>query len=275
MILVDKQIREQIRYNNLISKYADSGVFAIGYDLRASQFIQKIDGEEKQFSKYTLLPGDSVFVATIEDIKMPSNIVGRIINKNSRIRQGITIDAPMYQPGHHTKIFVRMTNISKDSIELVEKKSYFSILFEFLNENPEATYSGTFQEEFDYTGLAEYTTEYTKELGKVQASIDEFKEKEKALYANVMTIMSIFIAIFSVINVNLNFAEAKNTIDLMVSVNLVLLGSISALGAIVAYIVNSKKGKWLWLVSIIFFFLTMVLSTGFFDLLILWCKARM
>ena len=43
---------------------------------------------------------------------MPLNVLGRVAEKNSRMRQGLQVDGPHYQPGHITYVFMRVRNIS-------------------------------------------------------------------------------------------------------------------------------------------------------------------
>ena len=56
-----------------------------------------------------LLSGSS----TSELIHLPSTLVARVMLRNSRIRQGLSLDAPLYFPGHSTRVFFRVTNIGQ------------------------------------------------------------------------------------------------------------------------------------------------------------------
>ena len=91
----------------------------IGYDLRVEKIIIKKEnnGKEEKDS-YTLAPGNTVLVSTIENLNMPLNLIGMVIQRNSVMRRGLSIDAPVYQPGHHTKMFLRVTNISNTDIRI-------------------------------------------------------------------------------------------------------------------------------------------------------------
>ena len=127
MVLTDHQIAVQAG-NGLLEHYDPSCITNIGYDLRAEYFVS----ENKKVSRISLKHGESAFVATQENICLPDNMLGRIVLKNSRLRQGLSMDAPVYQPGHHTKVFFRVTNVSGNEIDLQKDGKYVTILFEML-----------------------------------------------------------------------------------------------------------------------------------------------
>ena len=230
MILVDTQIREKIKSCQLIENPIDSNIKSIHYDLRAEKFIEHDSGENHEHSEFELLPQQSIIVATKEIINLSDMMLGRVVGKNSRIREGLLIESPVYQPGHHTRIYFRLTNLSSSSIQLKTDHSYASIMFEQLDSTPNKTYDGTYQREFDYSYLGDYSSEYSKEISAVEKKLDNFKNIEKSIYANVITILTVFIAIFSIINVNIDFAQVGNSKwSNILLFNLCTVGSISLL----------------------------------------------
>lgn len=100
MILCDKQICEY--GNTLIRPFSKDAVQSIAYDLQTESFTNERGKERTEFS---LQPGESVFVRSKEEIKLKADIVGKVILRNSRIRQGLLLTAPVYYPGHNTKVF--------------------------------------------------------------------------------------------------------------------------------------------------------------------------
>lgn len=63
-------------------------------------------------------PGDSAFVECQESVRLPQDLAARVLIRNSRIREGLSLDAPLYFPGHETVIYFRVTNISGSRISL-------------------------------------------------------------------------------------------------------------------------------------------------------------
>ena len=92
MILVDKDIKSYIQEDQLIQAgYQEENLNGISYDLTIG-VICGID--EKENIHYDLRPGETVFVKTKEKLAIPLNILGRIAEKNSRMRQGLKVDVP-------------------------------------------------------------------------------------------------------------------------------------------------------------------------------------
>ena len=107
MILVDKSIKE--RSGEIFCEgYAEKYVNAISYDLH----IKGVICDDALKDSYTLHPGEFIFVQTREMIHMPKDLIGRIGEKNSRIRQGLSVAGPHYYPGHKTYIYLRIQNIT-------------------------------------------------------------------------------------------------------------------------------------------------------------------
>ena len=137
MVIVDHEIADRVKHDSLIDSFDDSCLTNIGYDLRAKQFYVSDKAEER----VTLQPNESAFAESVEIVSMPTDMLGRVALKNSRIRQGLSLDAPVYQPGHKTRIYFRLTNVSADSIELDKGEKYATILFYTLSSVPDNPYS--------------------------------------------------------------------------------------------------------------------------------------
>lgn len=172
MILVDKSIKE--RSGEIFCEgYAEKYVNAISYDLH----IKGVICDDALKDSYTLHPGEFIFVQTREMIHMPKDLIGRIGEKNSRIRQGLSVAGPHYYPGHKTYIYLRIQNITCANITIRENDSIAQIIFEQLESVPEKAYDeqedASFNDEYQYRGLANYRDEYearTEELKKANES---------------------------------------------------------------------------------------------------------
>lgn len=262
MILVDKQIKERIHQDRLLENCQEAHVMNIGYDLVADQFTNQ---KQQSSSHYLLVPGDSVFVRTKESVNMPYDLAAHIVLRNSRIRQGLSLDAPVYQPGHKTRIFFRLTNISKSSIQLKQGDELAAILFEKLENSPDHPYQGTFQDEFDYRGMGTYGPQYSQQMQEIQDKMTDLKDLEKSLYGNVITLMTIFIGIFSLVNLNLTAAtSAAWSMKELLLYNLCVIGGISTLAGLVRILVPDLGKKPLtklyWLIPLLCFGIALALE---------------
>ena len=258
MILVDKEIRVFLHNGSLsdangqtaIYGGTDSRVTNIGYDLGVNGFV--VGGRAEDTAE--LAPGASVFVESAERVYFDHHTCGRVQLKNSRIRMGLTLDAPLYQPGHDTKIFFRLTNLSESTITLTRGELYATLIFEQLHDAPDAPYNGTFQNETDYKGLAGYDA-YNAQIKAIEKKRLDLQTIEKNIYTNVVTILTVFIAVFSLINLNLSLAENAATALDFLTYNFSLLGAVSFLVILLHELLqkHEKKFHLLWLIPSICF----------------------
>lgn len=236
MILADVSIKKM--GESLISPFEASKVGALCYDLTARRFFAE---EGKDVNRYELKPMCSVFVECYETIHVPNNMAGIVILRNSRIRQGLSLTAPVYHPGHKTPVFFRVTNMTSKTIELEEGVGLASIMFEELTEATSQPYNGTFQNEDKYKGMGSYSETYKKEMKEIEDKVESVKHIERGIYSNVLAIMSIFIAAFSIININVTLSQSDLPLMSLVVFNLCTVGSIAFLVGLVTKIVDPHK----------------------------------
>ena len=91
--------------------------------------------------------------STSELIHLPSTLAVRVMLRNSRIRQGLSLDAPLYFPGHSTRVFFRVTNIGQGVIALDCSRSIVQLVFERAEGDVERSYDGAFADELDNGGV--------------------------------------------------------------------------------------------------------------------------
>ena len=100
------------------------------------------------------MPGESVFVGSQEVIHLPNTLAVRVMLRNSRILQDLSLDAPLYYPGHSTRVFFRVTNASQGAIALDCSCGIAQLVFERAEGEVEHSYNGAFADEFDYRGVS-------------------------------------------------------------------------------------------------------------------------
>jgi hypothetical protein len=196
-----------------------------------------------------------VFVESVETVHFDNSTCGIVNIKNSRLRLGLSAEAPVYQPGHKTKIYFRITNLSDQTILLAAGEEYAYIMFEQLIRVPDKTYEGTFQNEFKYTGLANYESMYAEQQRAVKKKLTDLKELEKSIYGNVITIITVFIAVFSLLNINVNLAQNGKTAADFLMYNSSTLGAVSFLAVLLDELLHrkEKRGHWLWIIPFVCF----------------------
>lgn len=246
MILVDKDIKELAERGKLIAEgYEEENVGSVSYDLTIDEIISENDAHLKQV---TLEPDGVVFIKTKELLKIPDNMMGRIAQKNSRMRMGLYVDGPHYHPGHETYAFLRVRNISSDSIRIEQGQQIAQIIFEQLTQKPDSLYGQgahkAFADETEYRGLSTYKKEYEKYVTKIERVRDNIEDKETQIYANVLTLMGIVAAVFAIITLNFEaFAKAELNVKFILSMNLSLVFALSVFFGLLYIIINKQKKK--------------------------------
>ena len=262
MILVDKELRKRLNDpNKLIEGYlSDSQINCVSCDLT----VDKVVNETMTDGAFELYPGNVVFVKTNEKINMPDDLLGIVTEKNSIMRLGLKVDAPRYHPGHSTNIFLRVQNISDKVITISKDEEIAQIMFEKLSDIPEAPYnkqaSASFNEEYEYKGFGKYKEKYNKQIKELDDAVsqakDDINSASHRIYANVLTLMGVIVAIFSLITINYN-AASQQTVDLkfLIAMNLSLSFCIVLLMGLIFLFLNSRKHKSLWIVFLLSFVL--------------------
>lgn len=164
-ILTDKQISSLIDENVLINA-SKSKILSIGYDLTPHSYFNTLGAH---YQAIKLAPTDSIFVRSVEAVNLPNNIAAMIKLRNSRIRQVLQLEAPIYQPGHSTSIYYRITNISKSVINLSLDDGSAYIVFYELDRDTGLPYNGAFQHESEvFFAMSTYAEKFMKEMSNVE-----------------------------------------------------------------------------------------------------------
>ena len=240
----------------LLDPFMAERVTNIGYDVSCESFIKEPGTEEP---KITLGPNESAFVKTSEIMKLPDDMIAYVQLRNSRIRQGLTLDAPIYQPGHNTKVFFRITNVSKGDISLSSSDELATVIFIQLDKAVKTPYSGTFSNEMNYEGMGDYSSNYSEQISKVDKKINNLEKLERNIYANVLAIMAVFVGVFSLININVSLVTQNIAIKTLLVTDFTMVGAIGFLIAMVSFITSSHK-KIIWLPSVIAFAVALILA---------------
>lgn len=259
MILTDRDIRA--REKEIFEKgFQDDNINSVSYDVTVDAVIS----EDSEMTQYKLQPGETVFVRTAEEIHMPSDLMGRVAEKNSRMREGLWVTGPHYFPGHRTFLFLRVKNLSRDIITIRKGQKIAQIFFEELKDVPEKTYeqqeNASFRDEITFRGPGKYEAEYQDEIQKVRDVKEDLDKTQGRIYANILTLMGLFVSIFSLIMVNFSQINHETVMDkkYLLTINLSLGFVISLfMGLVLLFVNRGKNRKWpviVWIGIVILLF---------------------
>ena len=270
MVLVDKEIRQRLKDDlPLIENVDNSLINCVSCDLTVKNVVNK----KMNDNKYELLPGCVVFVETNESLNMHNDLLGIVTEKNSRMRQGLKVDAPRYHPGHSTHIFLRVQNISDKAITISKNSKIAQIMFEKLSDIPDIPYNNqndsSYNQETEYIGFGKYENEYSGQIRDLDETIHQAKEDidtaSHRIYSNVLALMGIIVAVFSLITINYNSATQQNiSLKFLIAMNLSLGFCIVLLMGLIFLFINTKKHKSLWIIYLIVLLLLAVAIVVFF-----------
>lgn len=258
MVYVDRSIRQFIR-NAEIADCQDTRIFdgdeacvtSIGYDLRIRQFYRSANAVSDACE---LDPGESIYVQSVETVHFGQQALGRVYLKNSRIRQGLSLESPVYQPGHKTRIYFRLRNVSDNRVRLKAGDSCAMLVFEQLEALPDKPYAGTFSDEDSFKGLAGYTVAYKEQIESVGGKLEKLEKVEERTYTNVSVLLTVFIGIFTLLNVNITLAKEAAGMKNFAIFNAGTVCVISVLLALVNEIRQKDdrhKIHWIWWIPVL------------------------
>jgi len=148
MFLHDQDLRQVIR--TAVSPVRDENIGTVSYDLTIRGFV--CPGEDgRETDSRVLDPGESVFASSEEVLTVPDDCVGFVTLRNFAIRMGLSLSVPVYQPGHVTRVFARLTNVSDASLVLEKGDSVVSLMFSRLDGSVETPYRGRYADQLAFS----------------------------------------------------------------------------------------------------------------------------
>lgn len=234
MFLKDDELK-----NGIIEGAQEDNFGNISCDL----LIKEILSGAKHYKEYALKPDESVFVSTVEVVNVPENMFAQVVIRNSAIRLGLEIVAPIYQPGHRSRIFFRVTNVSSATVELKQNTSVCSLMVYRLAEKSTNPYRGVYSEELDYRDVGDFHSVDIPKAGIVEKKLKALEKLENRLYGNVMMMLTVFVSIFSLVNLNMSTLRGEYSLPEVLTFNFIFLSVISTLVLLTAEIIGNLEGR--------------------------------
>jgi dCTP deaminase len=168
MMLSDRTIREYIKDGRIRVDPFDleKQMGAVGIDLRLSGTFMLFRTGHRGFidltqehsdsdmeimevpseGRFMLHPGEFVLGMTMENVELPTNVVGRLDGRSSLGRLGIIVHstAGRVDPGWKGRLTLEISNIGKLPIALIPGMKFCYLTFEELTSHVEKAYSGKY-----------------------------------------------------------------------------------------------------------------------------------
>lgn len=151
MILSDRDLVYRQEREHIIEGFVPGHVTPVGYDLRIAYFSAA--GSQVSFTFCCLRPGESIFAASEELVRLPDSLAARVVLRNTWLRRELSLDAPEYQPGIHTRVYFRIFNLSQSPVLLRQGDMLATIMFEPLSSPAQHPYGGKYSEEIEFGEL--------------------------------------------------------------------------------------------------------------------------
>jgi len=133
-VLSDLEIEACIREGSLaIAPFDDSSLGGAGYDLRLSEDL-------------TILPGQNKLVATLERVELGSGLVGTLHIRSTLARAGVIGSLALVDPGFRGQLTVSLFNGGQKIFVMKEQERFLQIVFHRLSVKTSRPYAGKYQD---------------------------------------------------------------------------------------------------------------------------------
>lgn len=116
------------------------GLGPAGYDLRLDL------GPVYPVQRW-LEPGMFMLAASQEHFSMPADVLGRVCDKSTLARRGVSMLNTVIEPGWRGFLTLEIVNHSQSAVELLQGQAIAQVIFEWLDQPAEKVYSGKYQDQ--------------------------------------------------------------------------------------------------------------------------------
>lgn len=136
-VLCEEGIRTGVKVRDLITDPSDDSFQPSSYDLRiGTVFIEgKMIGKDSPNANdsVVLLPGDVVSITTLEEVRLPKDVMATVFPINAHSRKGFMVLNPGHiDPGFEGFLTVKALNLRKVPLAILRQEKILTIIFEKL-----------------------------------------------------------------------------------------------------------------------------------------------
>lgn len=123
------------------------GLGPAGYDVRLDLGEEWLSRSWPNLDRDTrwLGPREFILAATLERFLMDADVLGRVCDKSTLARQGLTVQNTIVEPGWEGYLTLELVNHSRVGMSLRQGQPIAQVIFELLDEPAETPYAGKYQ----------------------------------------------------------------------------------------------------------------------------------
>lgn len=157
MILGYAGIRKRVEEDGLIVNFSEDSLGGAGYDLRAGRAYGIIsdsflgvrerktpDVSEIECESVALKPGEYILIESLEEVRMPDDLMARILPRSSLFRMGCALETAVVDPGYRGTLTMGLSNQSNQDFMLQKNARVAQIVFETVD-GATKKYDGKYQ----------------------------------------------------------------------------------------------------------------------------------
>ena len=131
---------QTIRSLNILSPFAERTVFDgmsygvsyCGYDIRVAQ-------------EFILHPTAFTIASSVEEFNMPRHVAGVVHDKSTWARKGLSVFNTVLEPGWKGFLTLELVNNGSSPLEFKKGHPIAQVIFHMVDQEPETTYQGKYQ----------------------------------------------------------------------------------------------------------------------------------
>lgn len=115
------------------------GLGPAGYDLR---LVLPRDKRE-----WCLMPGEFLLAATVEHFNMPLDVLGKVCDKSTFARRGVSVFNTVIEPGWRGWLTLEIKNLGQQEVLLRSGQGIAQVVFQRLETSTSVPYEGKYQDQ--------------------------------------------------------------------------------------------------------------------------------
>lgn len=144
------------------------GLGPAGYDIRLGLIDRKApvgsrnDNGVGNLNSWNVMPGEFVLLASLEWIRLPHDVIGKVCDKSTLARQGLALQNTVLEPGWEGYITLELSNHSDKPVPIKVGQPIAQVVFHLMDRATTKPYVGKYQNQ-PMAAIPAILTEETKE----------------------------------------------------------------------------------------------------------------